>query len=222
MKILKSTQLHTGTSSSPDEVWSKMKILLPLLVILAVSANAAYGNQHDDGWFEFRDSRYFFNKNFKTWFNSSEECRELGARLVTVNDVAENNFLVGILQSMQMAKSFAVRYERVNNYYNNNPYEGNSGGSIVWIGLNDLHHEGLWQWVDSNDFISYNYWEMGQPDNWNDGMNYNGYYYYGEHCGHYGRSTSSMRWGDTSCYFLGTSICEMKKWFRFRFSFVHY
>jgi hypothetical protein len=74
------------------------------------------------------------------WTGSQAQALGLGGNLVTINDAAENTFVVS---------SFL-----------------NYGGVSrdLWIGLSDAGHEGLFTWADGQAF-SYSNWEPGQPDN---------------------------------------------------------
>ena len=74
------------------------------------------------------------------WTQCEKKAIELGGHLVTVNDAAENKWLVDT--------------------YSTNP-------NLVqgpWIGLSDADNEGVWKWA-SGENISYSNWYSGEPNN---------------------------------------------------------
>jgi hypothetical protein len=76
------------------------------------------------------------------WSASEAEAVGLGGHLATVNDATENNWIQATFS----------------NY-----------GSVsrdLWIGLNDLATEGVFQWV-SGDPYSYSNWAPSEPNNFN-------------------------------------------------------
>src|SRR4051812_36371237 len=74
------------------------------------------------------------------WTGSQLQAVGLGGNLVTVNDAAENNFVV----------SAFLNYGGINR--------------DLWIGLNDVGHDGVFTWTDGQS-LSYSNWEPVQPDN---------------------------------------------------------
>lgn len=75
-----------------------------------------------------------------SWINAEAEAVQLGGHLVTINDQAENNFVL---------TNFS-----------------NFGGvsRILWIGLNDRQVEGTFTWV-SGEESAYRRWRAGEPNN---------------------------------------------------------
>jgi hypothetical protein len=71
---------------------------------------------------------------------SQAEALGLGGYLVTINDAAENQFILD---------NFA-----------------NVAGR-VWLGLNDVASEGVFEWING-DAVGYTNWEPGEPNNFND------------------------------------------------------
>ena len=72
-----------------------------------------------------------------SWVDATAQAKALGGNLVTINDAAENQFLIN---------SF-----------------GNS--ESFWIGLSDAEEEGTWKWA-SGEPVNYTNWAWGQPDNY--------------------------------------------------------
>jgi len=78
---------------------------------------------------------YYLTK-VTTWTQAQNIAQSMGGNLVTVNDAAENQFLVDIF----------------------------GGSEWLWIGFNDAEQEGVWKWV-SGEPVTYTNWGAGQPDN---------------------------------------------------------
>jgi hypothetical protein len=84
------------------------------------------------------NSCYFLNTNNKTWSDASLYCRSNGnGRLVTINSMAENNFV----------KSMAL-------------------GNTIWIGLNDIVTDGIYTWEYSSEASSLMNWSPDEPNNY--------------------------------------------------------
>lgn len=73
-----------------------------------------------------------------TWTQCEAQAVALGGHLASVNDAAENAWLVST-------------FTPTKNY---------------WIGLTDKDQEGVWKWT-SGEAFGYSNWRSGQPDNWN-------------------------------------------------------
>ena len=41
-----------------------------------------------------------------------------------------------------------------------------------WLGATDEKSEGMWRWVDGQDFSSYSNWNPGEPDDAGGGQDY--------------------------------------------------
>jgi hypothetical protein len=75
-----------------------------------------------------------------SWEKAERKASELGGHLVTVNDQAENSWVMATF--------------------------GSSGGEPrnIWIGLSDAQREGVFTWA-SGEPLAYTNWRPGQPDN---------------------------------------------------------
>lgn len=73
-----------------------------------------------------------------SWTEAEAEAVDLGGHLVTINDAAENQWILDTLVA-----GHAV--------------------SELWIGLNDLAIEGRWEWVDG-DLSAYRNFRAGEPN----------------------------------------------------------
>ncbi|XP_052023946.1 CD209 antigen-like protein E isoform X2 [Apodemus sylvaticus] len=88
-------------------------------------------------WELFQGSCYLFSRTLGSWETSASSCKDLGAHLVIVNSVAEQQFL----------KYWHIRKNQ-----------------LTWIGLTDHRREGSWQWVDDTP-LKLSFWKDGEPNN---------------------------------------------------------
>ena len=81
----------------------------------------------------------YFLLTSSDWTDAEAAAVSMGGHLVTVNDAAENDWLLSTFS--------------------------NFGGQAraLWIGLNDAAEEGAFTW-SSGEPVSYTHWEVGQPD----------------------------------------------------------
>ncbi len=76
-----------------------------------------------------------------TWWASEAEARGLGGHLVTINDAAENQWVLNTFFPLTGV-----------------PY------AWLWIGLNDEANEGQFVWA-SGEPVAFTYWYPGEPNN---------------------------------------------------------
>ena len=95
---------------------------------------------------------YLLSQN--TWTASEQEAVALGGHLATVDDLAEQQWIVRTFVS------------------------GFGAGHLVWIGLNDLAQEGLFQWT-SGDPLTTGHWSPGEPNNANGNEHFVALFYRG-------------------------------------------
>ena len=76
----------------------------------------------------------FTSNNLLSWDQAEAEAIAHGGHLVTVNDAEENQWLLSVV-----------------------------GTSSIWIGFNDIQHEGQWVWADGSD-VTYTHWVGGEPN----------------------------------------------------------
>jgi serine/threonine protein kinase len=82
------------------------------------------------------------------WFDAEDEAVAAGGHLVTINDEAENNWLVSLFDPG--APTF------------------NAWGAHLWIGLSDFGSEGSFYWI-SGETANFTNWDDVQPDNAHEG-----------------------------------------------------
>jgi len=76
----------------------------------------------------------------KPWTDAQAEAVSLGGHLVSINDAAENQFLIDNFTS------------------------GTDANRVLWIGLTDQNSEGVFQWT-SGEPVTYTNWFPGEPNN---------------------------------------------------------
>ena len=72
-----------------------------------------------------------------TWTDAQAQAQAMGGNLVTINDAAENQFLVNAF----------------------------GGSELFWIGLNDVAQEGVFKWINGEP-VTYTNWNSGEPNNY--------------------------------------------------------
>uniref|UniRef100_A0A8C8Z422 C-type lectin domain family 4 member E n=1 Tax=Prolemur simus TaxID=1328070 RepID=A0A8C8Z422_PROSS len=89
-------------------------------------------------WKHFQSSCYFFSTDTLAWALSLKNCSAMGAHLVVINTVEEQEFL----------------------------FHMKPNSREFYIGLTDQVVEGLWEWVDGTLLTeSVSFWDVGEPNN---------------------------------------------------------
>jgi hypothetical protein len=119
-----------------------MKTFALLIAVTSLTTSSALGGIEAGPFTNAANGHIYYLLTANTWTNSEAEAVTLGGHLVTINDAAENQWLVD---------TFA-------NY-----------GDVVrplWIGLTDRDSEGTFQWVSGQPF-NYSNWNLasGEPNN---------------------------------------------------------
>ena len=91
----------------------------------------------------YNDSEYQLTSPDLTWLEAQAEAESLGGNLVSINDAAEQQWIVD---------NFAVSTAR-------------------WIGLSDRNTEGEFEWSDGST-VDYTNWRINQPDDYGAGEDY--------------------------------------------------
>jgi|GEM_PF-1500254 len=79
-----------------------------------------------------------------TWTEAQAEAQSLGGNLVTINDQAEQDWLISTFQNVD---------------------------EWLWIGYTDQEAEGIWKWI-SGETSTYTHWSSGEPNNHQGNENY--------------------------------------------------
>ncbi|KAK3100720.1 hypothetical protein FSP39_024244 [Pinctada imbricata] len=87
-------------------------------------------------WREYKGSCYLLLTDRRSWGDARAECQKQGADLVTINSQPEQDLIYSVIS--------------------------NGGGRDVWIGLNDMREENLFEWARGNR-VRYTNWNVNQP-----------------------------------------------------------
>ncbi|XP_056277836.1 macrophage mannose receptor 1b isoform X2 [Pseudoliparis swirei] len=87
-------------------------------------------------WIPYNGHCFHLHRTLQTWSDAQKECRKETGDLVSVRNVEDQSFVISQL-------GFASTDE-------------------LWIGLNDIKTEGLFDWSDHNT-VSFTSWEFGKP-----------------------------------------------------------
>ncbi|MDB9522562.1 lectin-like protein, partial [Dolichospermum circinale CS-1225] len=97
----------------------------------------------ENKFYEYNGSKYLLTGP-GTWKQAQDQARSLGGNLVTVNNQAEQDWLVTTFGPTER----------------------------LWIGLTDEETEGQFKWVSGETSAYTNNWSVGQPDNFNNNEDY--------------------------------------------------
>ncbi|XP_030848933.1 brevican core protein-like [Strongylocentrotus purpuratus] len=132
------------------------------------------------GWSRFTGSCYRYFSRKVSWQAAQNECRGLGANLVSIHDRAENTFAYSLIVIDGC-----------------NAYTMHGENGYAWIGYHQPR--GPFAWSDGSS-LGYENWRRGQPDNYN-------YGYATEDCAHL-RSDPAGSWNDFTCNKRIGYICK--------------
>ncbi|BFZ08875.1 hypothetical protein BsWGS_11915 [Bradybaena similaris] len=91
-------------------------------------------------WLHFQGHCYGYGDTAVSWGNAQAICQSQGATLAEIPTLEVNNFLSTIAR--------------------------NKRDNCVWLGGNDIFHEGVWEWSSRrNTFYSFRNWKNGEPNN---------------------------------------------------------
>jgi Ca2+-binding RTX toxin-like protein len=90
----------------------------------------------------YQGHQYFLSQA-ATWEEAQAEAQRLGGNLVTINNAAEQQWLIDTFGSIER----------------------------FWAGLTDKQTEGTWQWVNGEP-VTYTNWLPGEPNDWNGDEDY--------------------------------------------------
>uniref|UniRef100_A0A671TZD6 Mannose receptor, C type 1b n=1 Tax=Sparus aurata TaxID=8175 RepID=A0A671TZD6_SPAAU len=87
-------------------------------------------------WIPYNGHCFQLQRTLQTWSNAQKECRKEGGDLVSVRNVEDHSFVISQL--------------------------GYASTDELWIGLNDIRTEGLFDWSDHSP-VTFTSWEFGKP-----------------------------------------------------------
>lgn len=153
-------------------------ILIVCWSVLAISCPS--------GWLSYGFHCYLFTSGNsttgKTFSDAESDCVSNNSHLVDIHSFYENAFVVKTLPLY--ADSF-------------------SSGNWMWIGLNDIQTEGLYEYTDGGT-VTFTSWRRNQPDD----------YRHVEDCGHIyafpSEHLGNGMWNDLGCTSKQGWICERR------------
>ncbi|MEA5534036.1 PEP-CTERM sorting domain-containing protein [Crocosphaera sp. XPORK-15E] len=92
--------------------------------------------------FTFNNSQYSLT-NFDTWTGAQAQAQAIGGNLVTVNDLAEHQFLLNTFGTSES----------------------------LWIGFTDQDEEGVFKWI-SGESVTFTNWVLAEPTDSGNGEDY--------------------------------------------------
>ncbi|KAL9985710.1 hypothetical protein ACROYT_G008146 [Oculina patagonica] len=96
------------------------------------------------GWFLNGLSCYRVSEDTKPWSDAKQDCHASGGYLMKIEDASEQRFIEAYFHITGIAQ--------VDDY--------------VWIGLNDIEHEGTFTWEVDNSTAKFTKWKRGEPNNY--------------------------------------------------------
>ncbi|XP_076601688.1 macrophage mannose receptor 1b [Chaetodon auriga] len=87
-------------------------------------------------WIPYNGHCFHLYRSTQTWSDAQRECRKEGGDLVSIRNVEDQSFVISQL--------------------------GYASTDELWIGLNDIRTEGLFDWSD-HAIVSFTSWESGKP-----------------------------------------------------------
>ncbi|TKS79617.1 Macrophage mannose receptor 1 [Collichthys lucidus] len=87
-------------------------------------------------WIPYNGHCFHLRRDLKTWSDAQIECRKEGGDLVSIRNAEDQGFVISQL--------------------------GYASTDELWIGLNDIRTEGLFDWSD-HSFVSFTSWAYGKP-----------------------------------------------------------
>ena len=151
---------------------------------MLTSEAAAAMEECRDPWTQLSTGCYLFQPRNSSWYEAKQACRQSGGHLVEIESSEEWE---------------ALREAILSETWDDTNIDG------IWIGLNDVFHDGTWVWDHSGRPLELSrFWAPGEPDNFGGA----------QHCGISLTNSSESRvgkWIDVSCeenqLHLGT-VCE--------------
>merc|ERR1711962_1166842 len=139
-----------------------LKILDPSLPIATPSCPSGWVHAHAEGCFAF------LSETNVTWINAMSACEKMGGYLAQPKTQEQMEFLHGL------AEVYA-QFTGVHNW---------------WLGLTDMGHEGIWEWLHTMEEVTETFWAYGSPSN-EEGNIFD--------CGSIQLSQGKLLWRDVDC-----------------------
>ncbi len=111
---------------------------IPCAVLCVVMTSASYGSILAGPTVNPANNHVYYLLDMTSWTSSEAEAVSLGGHLATINDAAENAWVLN---------TFGPLVSR-----------------SLWIGFNDVAVEGTFEWT-SGEAVTYTNWNTGEPNN---------------------------------------------------------
>ncbi|XP_077993134.1 macrophage mannose receptor 1-like [Glandiceps talaboti] len=151
------------------------------------------------GWQIFKGSCYQFNTFFpSTWTDAKHTCDAQGGHLVTINNQAENDYLVSQFENLRSAGIVDIWIGVSGNY---NAFASASNSTVI-IHTSDTENDGNFLWSDGSDgTLTYANWGRGEPRNAPDQ----------DDCGSIYVDNDDGYWDILNCYIPQAFVCEIRE-----------
>ena len=139
-------------------------------------------------WTQYGTNCYRFFATPQPWQTAEKDCKSFPyCHLVSIHSKEENAFVFGLWK--------AYLTEQV---WNRNNFIIDPSNSL-WIGLNDITKEGVFEWSDQTP-VDFTYWQPGEPNDHDS-----------EDCTHLWTSGDGNGddWNDGSCSIALPYVCKM-------------
>lgn len=134
---------------------------------ICASAADSVGSILQGPFTNLANNHVYYMLDESTWTAAETEAVSLGGHLVTINNSAENTWLISTFDPL-----------------------ATSAADSFWIGLNDIDAEGTYEWI-SGEPVTYLNWDAGEPNQLSGSEDYCNMYNH-----FYGTGTDTGFWND--------------------------
>uniref|UniRef100_A0A8C4TF83 C-type lectin domain-containing protein n=1 Tax=Erpetoichthys calabaricus TaxID=27687 RepID=A0A8C4TF83_ERPCA len=155
-----------------------------MVILLLVGLLFSFGTLTDqpgfcqNHWVPYAGHCYYIERSKKIWKEASTACHKEGAFLASIHNIEEHSFVISQLG-----------YGRLSSHYLRPSDE-------LWIGLNDLKMQMLFEWTDGSH-VTFTKWQTGEPS------------HASEECVEI--FSSSGKWNNMNCNSYRGYICKTAK-----------
>ncbi|KAK7488395.1 hypothetical protein BaRGS_00020369, partial [Batillaria attramentaria] len=96
----------------------------------------------NDGWTAHGDACYAFVNEYVNWPAAHDICRTLGANLVEIDSMSENQFILDLVHQ----------------------HASHRDDQWIWLGIQDFLRDGDWRLASTGQKVNFTHWLRGEPD----------------------------------------------------------